>query len=74
MAEIITNNTVTVTAGSGSRTITGVFGSGSYLVRVLTSWVTALSVTAKTATSFVINFGTAPVVDSDLDYAVIQLS
>ena len=73
MADIITNASVAVVAGSGTRTITGVFGAGAYVVRALPSWVTALSVTAKTATSFIVTFGTAPAADGTLDYAVIGL-
>lgn len=74
MAEIITQATVTVPAGSGSRTVSGVFGSSAYMVRPQAAWATAFGVSGKTASQFVVSFGAAPLVDSDMDYTVIQLS
>lgn len=75
MAEVIASqNGVAATAGAGSESVSGVFGSSSYVVLVTTSWVTSYSVTGETSSAFTINWGTAPPAGATYDYTVVQLS
>lgn len=63
----------TVTAGGTSITIGGLTQSDTlYFVTVIPSWNTTYWITGKTKTNFTINFGTAPTVESLMDWQLTR--
>ena len=51
--------TASLSAGGASATVTGTFpAGGAYQVAITTAWLTQVAITGKTATQFVVTFGT----------------
>ena len=67
--------TVTVAAAAVSVTVTGAFVAPYQVAEPSTDWLTDVVITSKTATSFVVTFGTpAPAGGGSLDYLVFDAS
>lgn len=74
MADIISSRTVSLSAGDTSKVVSGVYGSGSYMVIVTPNYPTERSVTNQLSSQFTVNLGTPAPAGGELDCTVVQLS
>lgn len=74
MADIIASRTVALTEGDVSKVVSGVYGSSSYMVRVVPNFPAAISVTNRQSSQYTVNLGAPAPPGAELDCTVIQLS
>lgn len=66
----ILSGEIAVPAGSASIVVTGAFAASYQLLGLTPDWVTTCADSGKTATQFTVTFGTVPLVDGVLSWAV----